>query len=414
MQKTTHWPSILILGVVIPGALLFLLAALGFGISSIVGLVTDGEDPAGGMIASLSTGFEGILLACIAWFIVQKSSGRTQADQPFKLPFSSWHILVAVALGAVALLLGTAVSFSGIKFLTWLVLPLLTLLLIVPPIWVLLGLGTSKLDFGPRWRTLGIFGLGMTLGPLIMIVLEFLLLLVVVIVVALIILQEPGKIDELTQLASAIQTETDPQALLEMLAPYLFNPSILKLAIGFIAFGVPMIEELFKPLGVWLFARQIERPAQGFSLGLLSGAAYALVESLGASGRGDTSWAVVVAVRAGTSLLHIMTTGLMGWAIVAAFRERRFGRLLATYLTVVLIHGIWNAAAVGAGLAVTSDVLRNTSWSVSILPAALLIGMLVLLFVSNQRVRKSLANEEIPASQEQTPLEATERTEGVK
>lgn len=418
MQKPAHWPSILVLGVLVIAVVLFMLAALGFGIVSIMGLVKNGPDPAGSMIGAISTAFEGILLGVVAWFILQKTRGRVEADQPFQLPFSGWHILAMLVLGGIALMLGAAVSYLEIKFLSWVVLPLLTLFLIVPPIWVFLGLGTRKLDFGPRWQALGIFGLGMTIGPLIMIVLETVLLVIVAVLIVIVIAQEPGKLQELTQLASILRNETDPERMLQMLEPYVFNPTVLKLVIGYIALAVPMIEELLKPLGVWLFARQIQKPAQGFALGLLSGAAYALVESLGASGQGDTSWSVVVAVRAGTSLLHITTTGLMGWAIIAAFHQGRWGRLLGTYLTVILIHGIWNGSAIGAGLAVTSDIARNTSWSISILPAALcglmvlLFGMIGLLLASNQRARKLSATTEAPQVQSETEARVQENPEG--
>ncbi|MEW6402532.1 MAG: hypothetical protein AB1649_12085, partial [Chloroflexota bacterium] len=318
MQKTAHWPSILVLGVIVPGALLFLLAALGFGIASIVELFQGTADPAGVMIASISTAFEGILLGALAWFVFQKTRAQARADETLRLPFQWWHILVMLGIGAIALTIGTVVVIMEIQILAWLFLPVLTLLLIVPPIWVLLGLGTHQLDLGPRWRALGIFGLGMTIGPLIMIFLEIVLLVIFVVILAISLSQDPARLAELTQLGLALQNETDPQVLLQILAPYIFNPRIVVLIFGYIALAVPMIEEVFKPLGVWLFASKIETPSQGFALGLLSGAAYALVESLGASGQGDTGWPVVVAVRAGTSLLHITTTGLMGWAIVSA------------------------------------------------------------------------------------------------
>src|SRR5512141_1577170 len=127
------------------------------------------------------------------------------------------HIAVMVGLAAVGLPLGAAVSFLNVKFLSWLVLPLLTILLIVPPIWVLLGLGTNKIDLGPRWRAISIFGLGLTIGPLIMIVLEVGLLLILVIIVAVVLAREPGKVNELMQLASRLKTETDPEAMLNLL-----------------------------------------------------------------------------------------------------------------------------------------------------------------------------------------------------
>ena len=214
------------------------------------------------------------------------------------------------------------------------------------------------------------------------------------------------------RIATLLKNETNPQVILNTAAPLIVKPSVVGIAFGFIALAVPMFEEMFKPLGVWLFARKIETPAQGFALGLLSGAAYAMFESLGASGQGNMGWALIVSIRAGTSLLHVITSGLMGWAIVAAFRDRRYGRLLGTYVVVILIHGIWNGSAIGAGFAVVSDFVQNTSWSISVIPAALCgltvltVGMVALLIALNRRVRKLSAievtdlniNPDIPAS----------------
>ena len=106
-----------------------------------------------------------------------------------------------------------------------------------------------------------------------------------------------------------------PGPLLDQLETYLMQPSTLYIALLFGALIVPLLEELFKPIGVWLLVGRKPSPAQGFAAGLLSGAGYALFEnfSLGASAGED--WAMVVVARIGTSLIHIVTAGLMGWAL---------------------------------------------------------------------------------------------------
>jgi hypothetical protein len=91
-----------------------------------------------------------------------------------------------------------------------------------------------------------------------------------------------------------------------------------------------------------------------------------------------------------------MLTGLMGYAIVGAFQEKRFGRLLATYLTVVTIHGIWNACAVGAGLSINGEMLGKPEWTSSFLAASvggilvLSAGMFVVLIASNKKLRSEM------------------------
>jgi hypothetical protein len=380
--------------VVIPGAGLFLVGALGFGISSILSLVSNGIDPVGAMIGAFSAGVEGLILAVAAWFVLQKTLGHPKAEIFVKLPFSNLHILFALAIIGLALLVGGLVSLSGIKWLGLLILPVFTILVITPPIWVLLGLGTNGIEFGPRWRTWSIFGIGMTLGPLVMLTLEFILVLVLAVGASVYIATNPQLVEEIINLVSVIGDETRPEVILELLAPYIVNRGVITLTLLFFALAIPMIEELFKPLGIWLFAAKIQSPAQGFALGLLSGAAYALVESLGVSAQGDNSWPLVVSVRAGTSLLHIITTGLMGWAIVKAWQERKIFNLIVTYTAAVLIHGIWNGSVVGIGIAAVSDMVNETNFAVSYLPATvcgistLVIGMLAILLASNRRVKK--------------------------
>lgn len=405
----THWPSILILLVVIPGAALFLMAALGLGVTSIISLATHGNNSTGTMIAAASAFVEGLLLAITAWSVLEKTRGRTGAEIVTRLPFAGWHIFAALGIAGLALLIGGLVSFSKIAWLNWLILPALTILIIASPIWILLGAGTTALDFGPRWRAWGIFGLGMTLGPLLMLIIEGVAALIFVVIAMIVIFSKPDALSEISRLAPLLKNETNPDAILPLLAPYIINPGVIAVALSFFALVVPIIEEALKPLGIWLFARQIETPAQGFALGLLSGAAYALVESLGASGQADTSWLAVVSVRAGTSLLHIITTGLMGWAIVAAWREKRVLRLVATYATVILIHGLWNAAAVGAGIAAVADSFGGAGNMMSVVPAAicglavLVIGMLVVLVASNRRARTFLPAENPPVMENDLP-----------
>jgi xanthine/uracil permease len=139
-------------------------------------------------------------------------------------------------------------------------------------------------------------------------------------------------------------------------------------------------------------------------MGLLSGASFALVESLNASGAGTESWPVIVTIRAGTSMLHIMASGLVGWGIVSAFRERRILRLFAAYFSAVLIHGVWNACAIGAGFSMIGEVIGKSEWLVNILPATaggmfvLAVGMFLLLPAANKKMRASSAPALLPAA----------------
>ena len=286
--------------------------------------------------------------------------GREQADAPFKFPFADWQIIAVIGMVIVSVAIGGVVAYTEIAWLAWIMLPVLTVLVIVPPIWLLFGIGTKGIELGPRWRIFGMLGLSMTLGPLMMVVMEMVLLLGIIIVGAIVIaVQQPALFQEIVNLGRILKQETNQDVILKLLAPYISNPLVIATVIGYIALAVPLIEELFKPLAVWIFARKIESPAQGFAMGLLSGAAFALIESLNASGDGTMNWPVIVSVRAGTSLLHMTASGLVGWGIVSAFREKRILRFFAAYFSAVAIHGIWNACAVGAGLSMVGECHRQ-------------------------------------------------------
>jgi hypothetical protein len=392
-NQKTHWPSILILLCIIPGLGIFFLSAVGLSIDSLVVLITHGGDPVGSMIAAAATGFEGSILAIATWIVFQKTRGRPEAELSTWHPITGRQILIALMIIGLSISIGTAVSLTSKPLLSWLFLPAMTIFVIVSPIWILSGWGTTHLNLGPRWRVWSIIGLGMTVGPLIMISIEIIIGLIFVISAAVFLATQPGMANEIQRLAATIDPQTNPEQILEQLMPLIMNPGVVAAILGYIALFVPLVEELFKPFGIWLFIRKIESPAQGFALGVLCGAAYALVESLGVSGQGGTNWAVVVGLRAGTSLLHITTTGLMGWAIISTWTEKRLLRLPVIYMLTVLIHGIWNASAIGVGFAVISNQYVNSDWLITIAFAAVCgmatlgVGLLALLIISNRKMR---------------------------
>jgi hypothetical protein len=394
--KKTHWASLLILIVLGLGVAFVLLISLGLGVNSLIDLFKKEGDPAGEMISAFAFGLEAVILLVCSWFVLQKTMGREQAELPVKHPFASWQIIAAVGIVIISIMIGGIIAYLKITWLAWIMLPILTVFVILPPILLLLGIGTNGLESGPRWRIFGILGLSMTIGPLIMVVLEI-VLLIGVIVVGLIVVatRQPALFQEILSLGRVIKQETNQEMIIKSLAPYVSSPLVIATLIGYIALAVPLIEELFKPVAVWLFARKIETPVQGFAMGLLSGAAFAMIESLNASGDGSVSWPVIVSIRAGTSLLHMTASGLVGWGIVSAFREKRIGRFFGAYFTAVAIHGLWNASAVGAGLSIVGQLIGKPEWLYNILPAMICgmsvlgVGMIAVLIASNKKLRSS-------------------------
>lgn len=377
-RQKLHWPSILILIILGLGAASLLTAAIGMGLNSIYKLFLDDLDPAGSMILAGAFGFEFLILFGCFMMVYQKTAGNPSADINTLNPFRFWHLPLVIVTVITAIALGTITAFAGIKWLSLLILPFMTLLVILPPIWLFLGLGSAGFDIGPRWRAAGILGIGLTAGPFFMILLEMGILILMVLLGAVVIaVHDAELIRQFTEIASQLEGQADSELILGIVAPYLKSPVFITAILGYIALIVPLIEELLKPLAIWIFARTIPSPSQGFSLGMLSGAAFAVLESLSASGDGSSNWPVIVSVRAGTSLLHIAASGLVGWGITRTFLEKRTGPFFKAYLCAVLIHGIWNACAIGAGFSTIGQFIGSPQWIFNILPAAA-GGMLVL------------------------------------
>jgi len=368
------------------------------GISSIINLASNIGVPATNMIVAATCFFEILILGVCCWFVLQRASGNESALLSFKVPFPRWYVILIFGIIVIALAAGSLAAYSEINLVAWLILPVATLFVIVPPILLVMGIGSKGLDPGPRWRFAATVGTGMTVGPLIIIGLELSVLVMSIILWAVYVaVFNPDLLNQLESLAAMVDMATSEDAIISLLSPYLTSPIVITAALGYIAVIVPLIEETLKPLAVWIFASRIETPAQGFVLGMVSGASFALIESLNASADGTTNWPFIVGVRAGTSLLHMAVSGMVGWGIVSAFREKKYGRLAGSYLSAILIHGLWNACAIGAGISFLGEFVGQDDWAVRFLPAAvggmltLILGMLIIIVKTNRNLNASQA-----------------------
>ncbi|MBX3048119.1 MAG: PrsW family intramembrane metalloprotease [Anaerolineales bacterium] len=146
---------------------------------------------------------------------------------------------------------------------------------------------------------------------------------------------------ELTRAIEALLQASENLDDVSLLAPFMNDPVILLTGLFSLSAVAPLVEEFFKPLAVVLLLRRPLTPAQGFALGALSGAGFALAENLFLSAPAETL-AVAVAGRAGASAMHVLTGALAGLALVQARQQRRYVRLLGIYLLNVVIHAVWN------------------------------------------------------------------------
>jgi hypothetical protein len=253
-----------------------------------------------------------------------------------------WLLLtsgVLVLLLPLVLLGGNLVS--KYEKIAWFVLPLFHVLAVSIPVFWLVTVGLNGLKPISGQRVWGLLGVGMALGPALILVIELGCLAVFVIMAVFIVFRQPGMASELINLAQRLRyAPNNPVLVQQILQPFIANPVIVVGAFIFIAVLVPLIEESIKPIGVWMLAGRKLTPVDGFMAGLLSGAGYALFENLFLSSGGQ--WASVVLARAGTGAVHIFTTSLVGWGLASAWSQGRYLRLGMAFAVAVSVHGLWN------------------------------------------------------------------------
>jgi hypothetical protein len=232
------------------------------------------------------------------------------------------------------------------------------------------------------------------------------------VVVGIFSLSHPEWMTLLKQLKTQIMNSADIETTLSVLSPYLSNPLVLIGVLTFAAGIGPLIEEAVKPLAVWLVGKRLQSPAEGFVLGAVCGAGFALLEGLAAASGASGSWGVGIGVRALSSLMHICASGIMGWGIASALLEKRYLRLGGAYLTSFLIHGLWNGSVVvlvygAAQMALTHGRQLDFAAIILILVGlgilVLLLGMiLVFLPLFNRQLRPTPLPPTLPPEEAQT------------
>lgn len=241
------------------------------------------------------------------------------------------------------------------------IMALINVLVVGLPLWWLIELGSRRLKSGSRQRCWGLSTLSLFVTMPVIMTVEILFLLVVVVFGSVWITRQPGFIDIVNQLQNQLMMNPfEIQGLVRLLEPMLTRPEVGVAALLGICLFIPLIEEFLKPLGLWFLSRHDLTPAEGFTAGLVCGAAFALLESsLSLTAVSGEAWLTTAAGRLGTGLLHTLTAGLNGWALVSTWREGKFLRQAAVYILTVLLHGTWNLFALLAGLREAGDQFQT-------------------------------------------------------
>lgn len=319
------------------------------------------------------------LIGWTGWLSLRHA--RNQPGEAARLhPMSTLRGILIFAGWVLAILL--AVFLVDRPVLQWLSLPFY-LAAVGLPVYGLIRLGAGGLNPGSKLRAWGTLTGGMTIAPLMSGLAEGLALLILLIPVGIYFGIDPGRLGELQAMLEKFKNIGTQEEIFSLLAPVLTNPLALIGGLFFLGVVTPLVEETAKSLPVWLSWGSLDSPAQGFALGALSGAGFGLMEGLLISSTPGTSWGATLAVRAASSAMHIITSGLVGWGIGIAAAQKRALPALARYLLAVFIHGIWNACVVllvfAGGLTLASGTTINIGAGVM---AVLGLGMLSLLILA--------------------------------
>lgn len=390
-QPRFDWRSAGQLAVSLMGIFLGLAAA---GVLALTTLMPwlDGEMPGGEQAAGTMTlAWSGLLVAGLslpsAVLALRKLMGRAPIMRNGRRSLKLASLLLLV--WPLALLLAKSAVGSS---LAWLLLPpLLILVMGIPTLW-LTSAARAGLPAESLQRGWGTASFSAVIGPALIILLEASLLVLALVAFGVWLIGQPGLLTELQQLTETFTLQNDPTQLMELLQPHLEQPGVLAAGVVFIAVLVPLIEEAFKPLAVWLLAGRWLTPASGFSAGVLGGGMFALLESLGylasALAEGFVGFALA---RSGTLLLHVATAGLVGWGVGSALGEGRYLRLAWTYLAAVALHGVWNAVGILPALEELPGVtgsLQGVAWIYPYALGALCVLLAAILFGLNIHLRK--------------------------
>ena len=401
--RGSDWRSILLLIFSVSGTLLLISAAIG----SLVLVALDGsiipETTASPMaiILTASTLISmGLLLIPVAWLSLGRLRG--QELKTFSFPAlrpMGW--IVILMLWFLALTLAT--FFHNSPGANWYA-PFLHFFSIALPLYLVVRIGINRIPLGSTQRAWSVFGSGIALSPLLSVIAEGIVIIFGLILFGAYLGLNPEKVFDIERLVNQIQQAPDMDSLVFLVGPYLKNPLTLLTALTLLSVFVPFIEEICKSLGVLLVADRLNTPAQGFALGMLSGAGFALAESLFASVTTDNTWALTLGMRAISSTMHMLATGLVGWGIAYARLEKRYFRLLGMLLLAMLLHGAWNAGAVFAMAGGIGLMLSMPDFD--IISSLMMLGGIGLIFilVSGMYIALFLINRHLQTSSQPSPL----------
>ncbi|MBW6465916.1 MAG: PrsW family intramembrane metalloprotease [Brevefilum sp.] len=395
-----NWRVILTLVISALGILFFIVQALALGVF----FLTSFLDPIISMPESVSIGLffwtsilGGLMLVPILLLSIYNLQGKPvpgwlDLTRPTLSKGLRWVILVWPVL----VLLGWWIT-SQEGLAAFLLGPINVLVAGLPILWIF-NAAQSGLPGGSHMRKWRIFGFSITLLPILVILAELIAIVILGglgwVYVSIRAEVDPQIQRDIAYLANQVMARGDNlDAMIQFLRPYILQPSIIFWALAIFGGIIPIIEEVIKPLALWTLAGRKLTPQEGFVGGLLCGAGFALMENVFyfTTVLLAEEWLFMAIGRAGTGVLHMLASGLVGWGLAVAWQKRKWAFLALTTLGAFVLHGVWNIMAVISGV-VPLLILESEPTSLQLLVShapvvVLLIMSIIGLFLINKHLR---------------------------
>ena len=343
-----------------------------------------------------------ITLLCIPSIALSIRRLRVSESEPWTGKRSRWVVIGAImALWAGLVYLGFRLDRLGMPAVFY---GLVNILIVTLPVIAFVLAASHNLKVHSKQRAWGVFNFSQFITPAAATTFELIGFGIVLIIAGSWLVQQAEFIPYLTLFESQGSfTEQNLESMAYDLLP-LVQPSLLYAgAIFLMCVFVPMIEELFKPLAIWVFAGRNITPSEGFMLGMISGAAFGVTESLLMMAMAGGEWTSTVIGRAGASLLHVSTTALLGWAMAKTWQDGKYVRVSLIYLAMIIVHGLWNFFAVLMGLNSivfpieyewVGTLMPLSQWALLGLAAVMIAGLLLM----NRRLQKESPPPVLPVT----------------
>jgi len=323
-------------------SLISYLAVLLGGLSSDLGLLDIQE--LSSLLFSAGLGFAGLLLVPSIIY-----SGRHLFGNKPQVTLRWDKLIWPAYFFPILILLGYLIQ-SGPSWSQYL-LPVIHVLANGASILWVLNLGRMKFPAKSAQRNWGAFGVGLTLTPAITFIVEIALLIIIGIFWLVLIQARPDLKQDILYLSNFVYESTvESEILLKWAGEFVARPEVSGTVFIYFSLLIPLVEELLKPLAVFLLLGRKLQPWEGFAFGATAGAGYALFENL-TIGAGADGWTFIMISRLGTAAIHILTTGLVGWGLASAQTERKYARLAGSFIAAVALHGVWNGLNIFTAMA---------------------------------------------------------------